>query len=152
MHLAVSFAGKKNAFLGPMDQKLWMFEVSWRSLGMAGMCWSQPARVDHLRKNWREKIQEKWEQPNTYACQAVPIFLIFLIFFKKNFWKFGKWAKAFGRMGIQHPHYLSLPLHLEVLILPKFVESGDFTFFQKRIFLNLEHTWAFISTIGIFVS
>jgi hypothetical protein len=54
MCLIVSFAGKrKNAFFGPMDQKLWMFEVSTRSLGRAGMCWSQPARVDHLRKKWR---------------------------------------------------------------------------------------------------
>jgi hypothetical protein len=53
MHLAISFAGKKTAFFGPMDQKLWMFEVSRRSLGRAGMCWSQLARVDHLRKKWR---------------------------------------------------------------------------------------------------
>jgi hypothetical protein len=34
-----------------------------------------------------------------------------------------------------------------VLILPKFMESGDFTFFQ-----NLVHTWTFLCTIGIFVS
>jgi hypothetical protein len=27
---------------------------------------------------------------------------------------------------------------LEVLILPKFMESGDFTFFLKKIFLNLD--------------
>jgi hypothetical protein len=40
-------------FFGPMDQKLWVFEVSRRSLGRAGMCWSQPARVDHLHKKWR---------------------------------------------------------------------------------------------------
>jgi hypothetical protein len=30
-----------------------VFEVSRRSLGKAGMCWSQPARVDHLNKKWR---------------------------------------------------------------------------------------------------
>jgi hypothetical protein len=41
MHLAVSFAGGKNAFNEPTDQKLWMFEVSRRSLGRVGMCWSQ---------------------------------------------------------------------------------------------------------------
>jgi predicted Na+-dependent transporter len=41
MHLAVSFAGKKNAFFELTDQKLWMFEVSRRSLGRAGMFWSQ---------------------------------------------------------------------------------------------------------------
>jgi hypothetical protein len=54
IRLAVSFMGKKkNAFFGPTDQKLWMFEVSRRSLGRAGMCWSQLAGVDHLRKKWR---------------------------------------------------------------------------------------------------
>jgi hypothetical protein len=53
MRLIVSLAGKKNAFFGPMDQKLWMFEVSRRSLGKAGKYWSQPARIDHLRKKWR---------------------------------------------------------------------------------------------------
>jgi hypothetical protein len=66
----------------------------------------------------------------TYTCQAVPIFLNFFILKKMNFWKFGKWARAFGRMGVQHPHFLKL--HLEVLLLPKFMESGDFTFFQKK--------------------
>jgi hypothetical protein len=38
-----------------MDQKLWVFEVSRRSLGRAGMCWSQPARVDHFHKKWRAR-------------------------------------------------------------------------------------------------
>jgi hypothetical protein len=41
MRLVVSFMGKKIAFFGPTDQKLWMFEVSRRSLGRAGRCWSQ---------------------------------------------------------------------------------------------------------------
>jgi hypothetical protein len=62
IRLVVSFAGEKNAFFGPTDQKLWMFEVSRRSLGRAGMCWSQPARVDHLHKKWRarrKKISRK---------------------------------------------------------------------------------------------
>jgi hypothetical protein len=68
---------------------------------------------------------------DTCACQAVPIFLKFFYFKKMNFWKFGKWARAFGRMGVQHPHVLKLALHFEVLILPKFMENGDFTFFQK---------------------
>jgi hypothetical protein len=58
---------KKSYFFGPTDQKLWVFEVSRRSLGRAGMCWSQPARVDHLGKKWRaerNKFQKKWGQPN----------------------------------------------------------------------------------------
>jgi hypothetical protein len=35
----------------PTDQKLWMLEKLRRSLGSAGMCWSQPTRVDHMCKN-----------------------------------------------------------------------------------------------------
>jgi hypothetical protein len=34
-----------------------------------------------------------------------PFFFFFAKFF---FWKFGEWAKAFGRMGVQHPHFLKL--------------------------------------------
>jgi hypothetical protein len=42
MCLAVSFAKKKKiVFFGPTDQKLWVLEVYRRSLGRAGMCWSQ---------------------------------------------------------------------------------------------------------------
>jgi hypothetical protein len=48
MRLTVSFAGKKIVFFGSTDQKLWMFEVLRRSMGRAGMCWSQPARVDNI--------------------------------------------------------------------------------------------------------
>jgi hypothetical protein len=43
---------------------------------------------------------------NASACRAVPSFLKFFYLKKKNFWKFGKWARAFGRMGVQHPHFL----------------------------------------------
>jgi hypothetical protein len=39
--------------LGATDQKLWVFEVFRRSLGRAGMCWNQPARVDHMHKKRR---------------------------------------------------------------------------------------------------
>jgi hypothetical protein len=59
MHLALRFGEKKIVFFGPTDQKLWMFEVSRRSLGRAGMCWSQPARVDHLHKKWRAGRKKK---------------------------------------------------------------------------------------------
>jgi hypothetical protein len=53
MRLAASFVGKKIVFFGPMDQKLWVSEVSRRSLGRVGMYWSQLARVDHFHKKWR---------------------------------------------------------------------------------------------------
>jgi hypothetical protein len=39
--------------LGTKVQKLWMFEVFRQGLARAGMCWSQPTRVDHLHKKWR---------------------------------------------------------------------------------------------------
>jgi hypothetical protein len=41
--------------LGATDQKLWVFEVFRRSLGRAGMCWSQPARIDPNRGGQEEK-------------------------------------------------------------------------------------------------
>jgi hypothetical protein len=40
MRLVISFAGKKRAFFGLTDQKLWVFDVFKRSLGKAGMCWN----------------------------------------------------------------------------------------------------------------
>jgi hypothetical protein len=53
MHLAISLAGKKIVSFGSTDQKLWTFEVLRRSMGRAGMCWSQPARVDYISpKRW----------------------------------------------------------------------------------------------------
>jgi hypothetical protein len=51
MRLRISFA-KVQIFInfGPIDQKLWRFEIFWRSLGKVGMCWSQPPRIDHMCK------------------------------------------------------------------------------------------------------
>jgi hypothetical protein len=46
--------------LGAMVQKLWVFEVFGQGLAMAGMCWSQPARVDHFHKMWRA-----WKKKNS---------------------------------------------------------------------------------------
>jgi hypothetical protein len=54
--------GTNFMILGAMDQKLWVFEVFGQGLAMAGMCWSQPARNDHLCKKWRvgeKKTQKK---------------------------------------------------------------------------------------------
>jgi hypothetical protein len=39
--------------LGATVKKLWVFEVLGQGMAMAGMCWSQPTRVDHLHKKWR---------------------------------------------------------------------------------------------------
>jgi hypothetical protein len=47
-----------------MDQKLWMFEVLRRSMGRAGMCWSQPARVDYISpKRWAVGIKNLEKNP-----------------------------------------------------------------------------------------
>jgi hypothetical protein len=47
-----------------MDQKLWMFEVLRRSMGRAGMCWSQPARVDYISpKRWAVGIRNLEKSP-----------------------------------------------------------------------------------------
>jgi hypothetical protein len=48
--------------LGATYQKLWVFEVFRRSLGRAGMCWSQPARVDHMRKKWKARGKKNLEK------------------------------------------------------------------------------------------
>jgi hypothetical protein len=129
LRFVVSFAGeKKNAFFRPTDQKLWMLEVSRRSLGRAGMCCSQWERVDHLRKKrraGRKKNSKKLGQPERSRRQSAasgrplatgwrldlfgcPNFFEIFLFKKMNFWKFGKWTRAFGRMGVQHPHFLKL--------------------------------------------
>jgi hypothetical protein len=62
MGLVVSFVGKKIVFFGPTDQKLWVFEVSRRSLGRAGMYWSQSVRVDHLCKKWKAGRKKKFKK------------------------------------------------------------------------------------------
>jgi hypothetical protein len=92
------------------------------------------------------------------------IFYIFNIFFTFLTWHltfFYKIYKAlacskglgfFGGCIYSTPIFWSLPLHLEVLNLLFLMEIGDFTFFLILYFLNLEYTWTFISTIGIFVS
>jgi hypothetical protein len=82
---------------------------------------------------------------DTCACQAIPNFFNLE---KKDFWKFGKWARAFERMGVQHPHYLKLGSANS----SKIHGEWRFHFYPKKIFLNLENTWTFISPVVIFVS
>jgi hypothetical protein len=77
----------------------------------------------------------------------VPFFLNFFYF-----WKFGEWVRAFGRMDVQHPHFYKLFPKLGSVKCS--IPHGDwrFDFFSNFVFLNLEYTWTFISTVGIFVS
>jgi hypothetical protein len=47
-----------------MDKKLWVFENFRRSLGRAGMCWSQPTRVDYIGpKKWARVIRRFEKSP-----------------------------------------------------------------------------------------
>jgi hypothetical protein len=49
---------------GPTNQKLWMFEVFRRSMGMASMCCSQPVRVDYISpKRWAVGIRNLKKSP-----------------------------------------------------------------------------------------
>jgi hypothetical protein len=147
-----------------------MFEVSRRSLGRAGMCYSPWERIDHLCKKWRawrkknsRKMDTTWQveastrgrppaagrRLSLSSCTQFFEKKIFLILF---FWKFGKWARAFGRMGVQYPHFLKLALTLGSANSSKIHGKRRFHFFPKKIFLNLVYTWTFLTTVGIFVS
>jgi hypothetical protein len=55
-------------------------------------------------------------------------------------------------LRISSPIFWTLPLHLGGWNLPSLMEYGDFIFFQILFLLNLEYTWTFIPTVGIFVS
>jgi hypothetical protein len=67
-------------FFGPTDQKLWVLENFWRSLGRASMWWSQWGRVDHMCKNlWArdrkegaEKVQESKTRAGAGSNQRSP--------------------------------------------------------------------------------
>jgi hypothetical protein len=59
---------------------------------------------------------------------------------KKNFWKFGKWARAFGKMGVQHSHFLKLARTLGSANSFKFHGEWRFHFFSTKKIRNLDHT------------
>jgi hypothetical protein len=59
LHVSTNFI-----IFGPTDQKLWMFEVFRRSMGRAGMCCSQLARVDYISpKRWAAGIKNLEKSP-----------------------------------------------------------------------------------------
>jgi hypothetical protein len=73
----------------------------------------------------------------------------FLILKKWIFGSLGNGPGLLGEWVYDTPIFWSLPLHLEVLILPKFMESGDFIFFPNffpkfRVHLDLHiYRWDF---------
>jgi hypothetical protein len=139
--------------LGATDQKLWMFEVFGQVLAKAGMCWSQLARVDHLRKKWRAEEKKKSKKVVVWPCPGINprspaglrlipghgetvSFLLYLFFnYYFFFWKFGEWTRAFGRMGVQHPHFLKLAPTLGSV--KSSIPHGDWRFhFFSNFFLS----------------
>jgi hypothetical protein len=146
---------------GPTDQKLWVFEVFRRSLGRAGMCCNQWSGVDQSAQKWGRRRkkggrqQGKKEDPRAAGgwplvagrsqptvCQIAGwppfshFFDFFLIFFFLVVWR---WASHFGRMGVQHPHFLKFAYTWEGEI---FHSSWSLEIFKKIQFflLNLEYT------------
>jgi hypothetical protein len=77
-----------------------------------------------------------WSPANRGSTPApVKLFQIFLIFLNLKrifFWKFGKWARAFERMGIQHPHYLKLAPTLGSANSSKIHGEWRFHFFPNK--------------------
>jgi hypothetical protein len=72
-------------------------------------------------------------RPPTVGSTLVPVrlfqfFLIFLNLKKRIFGSLGNRPGLLRKWVYNTPIIWSLPLHLEVLILQKFMESGDFTF------------------------
>jgi hypothetical protein len=146
---------------GPTDQKLWVFENFKRSLGRAGMCWSQPTRVDHTCKKMRavgnRKILKErslghprraGRRPLIAGRPRPTVYQIvdwnpFFHFFDICLFIFGVMKNGLGILGnwvYNTSIFWTLFLHLEVWNLPFVMELGDFIFFQN-FWLKLEYTW-----------
>jgi hypothetical protein len=69
-----------------------------------------------------------------WTCWTVPNFLKFFYLKKMNFWKFGKWARAFGRMGVHRPHFLKLAPTLGSGNSSKIHGEWRFHFFPNFLF------------------
>jgi hypothetical protein len=114
-------------------QKLWEFEVLKRSL--------DGHVLEPMRKNWpkvprgvRARVWKKRAEC-TLTIYETPNFLLSFYFIFTFF--FGSVENGLGLLGewmYNTPIFWSLPLHLEVLNVPFFMEIGDFTFFKFYFF------------------
>jgi hypothetical protein len=84
------------------------------------------------------------------ALLGCPHYFNVFLFKTFFFWKFGQWAKAFGRMGVQHPHFLKLALTLGSAKSSILHEDWRFHFFsifvfpKFRVYLDLHiYCWDF---------
>jgi hypothetical protein len=71
-------------------------------------------------------------QVDASTCRVVPSFLKKNYLKKNKIWKFGKWARAFGRMGVQYLHFLKLALTLGSANSSKIHGERRFHFFPKK--------------------
>jgi hypothetical protein len=90
--------------------------------------WSSPSSRCPRAGRRPTVARRPWVDAKT--CGATPNFLNFLNLKKKNFWKFGRWAKAFGRMGVHHLHFLKLAPTLGSANFSKIHGEWRFHFFQ----------------------
>jgi hypothetical protein len=60
-------------------------------------------------------------------------------------------GQGFWENGCTSPPFFEA-LHLEVLNVPFLMEIGNLISLKNLFKKNLEYTWTFVSTIGIFVS
>jgi hypothetical protein len=146
---------------------VWSF---WAGSGQGGhvleptsKSWPHVQKVEGKRKNNSKRMGlDQKVQVSTHGCPPAvgwhldlsgwPHFFESLNFFEFFFGCLGNGPRFLGEWVYNTSIFWSLPLHLEVLNLPFLMEIGDFTIFQILFFLNLEYTWTFISTVGIFVS
>jgi hypothetical protein len=130
------------------------------------MCWSQPGGVDLMQKKRKAGEIKKnlhglrfrhsattgqrlavtrQSRVDTWPCANCFILIFFL---KKIIGKFKKWAKVFGRMGVQHTHFLKLvpTLGSDKSSIPhgvwRFHFFPSFIFVKFRVHLDLDiHHW-----------
>jgi hypothetical protein len=79
------------------------------------MCWNQPARVDYLRKKWRA-AQKKIHKKGPFFWNFGIFLMLPPTLWSIFYWKFGEWARAFGRMDAQYTHFFKLPPSLGIVI------------------------------------
>jgi hypothetical protein len=117
-----------------------------------------------MRKTWRaggifififlvQRVRLKHlAAAGAWPCQTGPLVLELFYFFKFFCEKLEEWARAFERMGVQHPHFLKLAPTLGSVESLNPHRAWRFYFFSNSLFAKIRGHMDFISTIGILVS
>ena len=83
-------------------------------------------------------------QPQQRPSARHAMALLKIIFFGK----FGEWARPFGRMGVQHPHFLKLAPTLGSV--KSYIPQGDWRFHFFSIYEITKNSIKIVSVIEIF--